>query len=116
MHPDKVSRCRLETLCDLPNIGPASAADLRQLGIDTPADLHDRCPLEMYRQLCTMTGKVQDPCVLDVFLSITDFIAGGQAKRWWAYTAERKRLLNQRLTEKVEPCDGNSCCCCANQE
>ncbi|HOL64357.1 MAG TPA: helix-hairpin-helix domain-containing protein [Accumulibacter sp.] len=96
MHPSKVSRRQLEKLADLPNIGPACAADLRRLGIDTPDDLVGRCPLEMYRQLCTLTGKVQDPCVLDVFLSISDFMAGGQAKRWWAYTAERKRLMNQR--------------------
>lgn len=29
MHPDKVRRDRLQALTDLPNVGPAVAADLR---------------------------------------------------------------------------------------
>ena len=35
------------------------------------------------------SGSRQDPCVLDVFLSITRFLAGEEPRRWWAYTAER---------------------------
>ena len=34
MHPAKVRRDHLHQLTDLPNIGPASAADLRRLGIE----------------------------------------------------------------------------------
>ena len=35
-------------------------------------------------------------CVLDVFLSITDFMAGNPPRVWWHYTAERKRTLARR--------------------
>ena len=93
MHPAKVDRQRLSRLTDLPNIGPAGAADLRLLGIDEPAQLCGRDPYEMYAQLCALTGTRQDPCVLDVFISITRFMAGDAAQPWWAYSGERQRQL-----------------------
>ena len=34
-----------------------------------------------------------DPCVLDVFMSITRFMDGDPPRPWWDYTAERKALL-----------------------
>ena len=93
MHPAKVDRCRLGQLTDLPNIGPACAADLRLIGIAAPADLAGRDPYAMYTQLCAVTGHRHDPCVIDVFISITRFMAGEAAQPWWAYSAERKRRL-----------------------
>jgi len=91
MHPDKVERQQVKRLTDLPNVGPACAKDLQLLGIDSPFDLLDKDPLEMYQALCNKTGLRQDPCVLDVFISITRFIAGAPPQPWWAYTAERKK-------------------------
>lgn len=93
MHPAKVDRQHLRQLTDLPNIGPAMAADLQLIGISEPAQLAGRDPYAMYAQLCTATGSRHDPCVLDVFISITRFIAGEPAQPWWAYTAERQRRL-----------------------
>jgi len=93
MHPAKVRRDHLHQLTDLPNIGPASAADLRLLGIMQVQDLADKDPYQMYLQLCQITGIRHDPCVLDVFMSITGFMRGDEAKAWWCYTAERKLLL-----------------------
>lgn len=90
MHPDRVDRERVKRLTDLPNVGPATASDLVLIGIDHPGQLCGRCPLELYHALCTITGKRHDPCVLDVFMSVTDFIDGGAAQAWWAYTPLRK--------------------------
>lgn len=90
MHPDKVDRNHLRQLTDLPNIGKAGAADLRLLGISTPADLVGRCPWQMYEQLCELTGMRHDPCVIDVFMSVTAFMNGEPAKPWWEFTATRK--------------------------
>ncbi|MBK9219797.1 MAG: helix-hairpin-helix domain-containing protein [Uliginosibacterium sp.] len=90
MNPAKVIRERVKALTDLPNIGPAMAADLRLLGIDTPTQLLGRDPYAMYDDLCTRTHTRHDPCVLDVFLSITRFMAGDAPQPWWHYTAERK--------------------------
>jgi hypothetical protein len=91
MHPDKVDRTRLRALTDLPNIGPASARDLQLLGIQTPSQLVDRNPFEMYETLCDKTATRHDPCVIDVFMSVTRFMAGDYPRPWWDYTAERKR-------------------------
>ncbi|MBP1628679.1 MAG: putative mitomycin resistance protein [Holophagaceae bacterium] len=94
MNPAKVSRNRLSVHTDLPNIGAAGAVDLQRLGYGTPQDLIGADPVAMYFRLCTITGKRQDPCVLDVFISVTRFMAGEQPEVWWHYTEERKRLLS----------------------
>lgn len=95
MHPSKVKRERLNRLTDLPNIGKSMAADLETLDIRTPDDLVGRSAFEMYDQLCAITGARHDPCVIDVFMSIIDFMAGNEPKSWWEFTAERKRILQQ---------------------
>lgn len=93
MNPSKVDRTRVAALTDLPNIGPACAKDLRLLGIERPSQLVGRNPFEMYRLLCERTASRHDPCVIDVFMSVTRFMAGEEARPWWAYTQERKQLL-----------------------
>ena len=80
----------VQSLEDLPNVGPSLAEDLRLLGIESPAQLVGRNPLTMYRDLCAATGTRQDPCVLDVFMALADFAEGGEARPWWTYTSERK--------------------------
>jgi hypothetical protein len=90
MHPSRCCRDRLHQLSDLPNVGPAMARDLKLLGINTPEELTGRDPLELYRGLCERRAARQDPCVFDVFLSITRFLAGEEPRPWWAYTEERK--------------------------
>lgn len=92
MHPDKVVRDRLFRLTDLPNVGQSIARDLTLLGIGSPEELAGKDPLDLYRALCRKTGTRQDPCVLDVFISLTRFTAGEPARPWWAYTKGRKRL------------------------
>jgi len=100
MDPAKVVRSRVCKLTDLPNIGPASAADLLLLGIKAPEDLQGRCPYELYNSLCRITNHRHDPCVIDVFLSITHFMAGEPAQSWWHFTQERKtHLRNLALAE-----------------
>ncbi len=90
-----MQRSRLATLTDLPNIGTAMAEDLRCIGIFEPLDVANQSPFKMYESLCKKTGVRHDPCVIDVFISITRFMAGEPAQPWWAYTAERKKALAQ---------------------
>ncbi|HDQ41768.1 MAG TPA: mitomycin resistance protein [Desulfonatronum sp.] len=94
MHPAKVDRDRLQNLTDLPNIGRAMAEDLRQLGIRQPAQLAGMDPLEMYDRLCATIGARQDPCVLDVFMSIVSFMNGEAPRPWWEFT-EKRMLLRE---------------------
>ncbi len=89
-------RVNMTTLTQLPNIGPASAADLRLLGINFPAELAGRDPYVMYDALCRISGHRHDPCVIDVFLSAVRFMEGEPAKPWWNYTTERKNELARK--------------------
>jgi len=95
MNPSKVDRARVSVLTDLPNIGKSCADDLRLLGILEPGQLVGQCPFEMYARLCELTATRHDPCLLDVFISITRFMAGEEPHPWWAYTKERKKLMTQ---------------------
>lgn len=79
----------------MPNIGPALAADLRALGIAHPRELARRDGHDLYHALCRLSGRRQDPCVLDTFMAITDFMRGAAPAPWWTYTAERKRRYGQ---------------------
>ena len=95
----RARRDELTDLEDLPNVGPAVAADLRLLGIHAPPDLRGRDPYRMYDDLCRVTGRRHDPCVLDTFIAAVRFMGGAPAKPWWAYTAERKRALAARQAQ-----------------
>jgi hypothetical protein len=92
MNPEKVSRNRVRELTDLPNIGKTMARDLRLIGISRPEQLVGRTALELYHDLCRITDAVQDPCVLDVFMSVISFMSGGEPRTWWSFTEERKQL------------------------
>ncbi len=84
------SAAQCQQLEQLPNIGPAIAADLRLLGIRHPQELASKDALSLYRALCKATGTRHDPCVLDTFMAATDFMRGAPARPWWHYTAQRK--------------------------
>lgn len=90
------SRDDIACLEDIPNVGPAVAGDLRQLGITSPDELLGRDPYAMYDDLCRITGQRHDPCLLDTFIAAVRYIEGGPKKPWWKYTAERKRELAAR--------------------
>jgi hypothetical protein len=93
MSPHKVDRARVRQFTDLPNVGKATAGDLRLLGFHSPAQLAGACPFEMYERLCQATQCRHDPCVIDVFMSITDFMKGNPPRPWWEFTDHRKRAL-----------------------
>ena len=96
MNPTKVKRENVKELTDLPNIGKAMAADLRAINIDNPEQLKGKSPYKMYEELCAKTGTRHDPCVLDVFISITRFSEGDIPRPWWEYTEERKRVVGKK--------------------
>lgn len=79
------------TLEQLPNVGPAMAAQLRRLGITQPQQLAGRDAYTLYLALGRLAGRRQDPCVLDTLLAITDFMQGAAPAPWWHYTARRRQ-------------------------
>ena len=94
--PSSKVRHDVADLEEIPNVGPAISADLRQLGITAPGDLTGRDPYAMYDDLCRITGQRHDSCLLDTFIAAVRFIEGEPKKPWWKYTAERKRELAAR--------------------
>ncbi len=109
MNPAKVVRSRVAKFTDLPNIGPASARDFELLGFTQPSQLVGADPWHLYQALCVASGTRQDPCVLDVLMSVTDYLSGAEPKPWWDYTEERKRRYGRLLSasaEQIESADG----------
>jgi hypothetical protein len=84
-----------ERLEQLPNVGPAFAEDLRLIGIQHPCELRGKDAFVLYQQLCAATGARQDPCVLDTFMAVVDFMDGAESAPWWAYTKRRKATFGQ---------------------
>ncbi len=91
--PDRETISCLE---DLPNVGKAMAEKLRLITIDHPKQLVGQDPLALYNQLCVVSKKQYDPCVIDTLMSIVHFMDSGEALPWWAFTDKRKQLLNKK--------------------
>jgi hypothetical protein len=65
----------------------------------------------LFRALEQRTGQRQDSCVLDTFMAAVHFMEGGEARPWWSFTAERKRLYGPasssckaRFNDRIGPC------------
>ncbi|MDD2837776.1 helix-hairpin-helix domain-containing protein [Sulfuricurvum sp.] len=97
MNPTKVVRENVVKLTDLPNVGKTVAADFAKIGITRPEQLRGEDPYDLYVRFCKAFGEKQDPCMLDVLMSITDFMNGADAKVWWDYTAERKVRYGEKI-------------------
>ena len=70
------SRTEIVRLEDIPNVGPAIAVDLCQLGNTMPSELQGRDPYAMYDDLCRITGQRHDPCLLDTFIAAVRYMQG----------------------------------------
>jgi len=92
--PDRHSVSQLEAL---PNIGNAIAQNLKLIGVEHPQQLIGKNAYELHEALGVVLGKRQDPCVIDVFLSVITFMEGGEALPWWSFTNERKKYLAQQV-------------------
>uniref|UniRef100_UPI00405788E7 helix-hairpin-helix domain-containing protein n=1 Tax=Candidatus Electrothrix sp. TaxID=2170559 RepID=UPI00405788E7 len=90
-NPDRATVTRLE---ELPNISKKMAADLQAIGMNQPQQLIGQDAFALYNLLCAQTGTRHDPCVLDVFMAVIDFMEGGEPLPWWSFTTERKKKLS----------------------
>ena len=91
------NRSTATQLADLLNIGTKIADKLSLINIHQPQDLIGKDAYKLYDELCRITGKKHDSCVIDVFLSVVDFMNGdGEAKPWWNYTKQRKKHFENK--------------------
>lgn len=88
-------RTEIKDLKSIPNVGPATIRYLKAVGVNTPFELVGQDPYSMFQELCHVSSKQFDPCLLDVFISAVRFMEGAPAKDWWQYTLERKEYLEK---------------------
>lgn len=85
-----MSRSEIRNFQDIPNVGKAFERYFILLGIKEPIELIGMDPYKLYSDLCDVTCKRHDPCVIDVFISAVRYMEGGPPKKWWEFTKERK--------------------------
>ena len=88
-----MSRIDINNLQDIPNVGKSTENIFNTLGIYKPTQLIGRDPYILYNELCTITHKKYDPCVIDIFIATVRYMKGESPQKWWKFTAERKRKL-----------------------
>jgi len=86
-----MNRSNIKKFRDIPNIGVATEKNLQTLGMTDPIELAGKDPYQLYNDLCRITNKKYDPCVLDVLISAVRYMEGGPARKWWEFTEERKK-------------------------
>ena len=91
-NPNRETVSKLE---QLPNIGKKMADYLEMADIKTPRSLIGKNAFDLYNKLRERTGKPFDPCVIDVFMSVIDFMEGGEPAPWWEFTDQRKKFLKK---------------------
>ena len=95
-----MSRNEIKNFQDIPNVGKAIEKDFVLLGMNEPIELIGKDPYRMYSDLCNVTGKRHDPCVIDVFISAVRYMEGGPPKKLWKFTKERKKQLSNMEMER----------------
>ncbi len=57
----------IKKLKAIPGVGKSIADDLYSLGYNSPEELREESPEQMYERLCEITETKQDKCLLYVF-------------------------------------------------
>lgn len=76
---------------DIPNVGGAMEHDFIFLGLKSPVNLKKQDAFTLYQKMCKMSGTRQDPCVLDTYIAVIDFMNGAPSRPWFYYTKDRKK-------------------------
>jgi nucleotidyltransferase/DNA polymerase involved in DNA repair len=101
------SRTARDELQTIPGVGRSVAQDLRDLGIQTVADLRGADPEALYARLCALRGQHIDRCMLYTFRCAVYFASetehDPERLKWWhwkdvpeASTADRRRQFWSR--------------------
>ena len=76
-----------DELQTIPGVGPATADDLRLIGIRRVKNLQGKNPEKLYAKLCQRTGRQNDRCVLYVFRSVVYYASrkkyDPEKLKWW---------------------------------
>ena len=79
----------LERLQEIPNVGPAIARRLADLGFDSAASLRGQDPEALFARTEAARGTPEDPCLLDTYRAVIAFADTGDTRPWHAFSRER---------------------------
>jgi hypothetical protein len=79
----------LKRLREIPNVGPAIARRLAELGFDGVASLRGQDPEALFARTEAARGAPEDPCLLDTYRAVIAFAETGDARPWHAFSRER---------------------------
>jgi hypothetical protein len=93
-------------LADLDSVGPAMLRDFDRLGVRSVAELARRKPEKLYEQLCAVTRRAQDICVLDVFRCAVAQARNPRLpaaqRNWWYWSRQRLKSERENRNWKLE--------------
>ena len=98
-----------DALQQIPGVGPATAGDLRALGVRRVEDLAGRDPEELYARLCALQGGHSDRCNLYVYRCAIYWAEGGRERRlldWWAWKDAARPPLRRLRNAGAPVLDG----------
>jgi hypothetical protein len=79
----------LKRLREIPNVGPAVARRLAELGFDGADSLRGQDPEELFARTEAARGAPEDPCLLDTYRAVVAFADTGDTRPWHAFSRER---------------------------
>jgi hypothetical protein len=84
--PDTATLKRLQ---EIPNVGPAVARRLAELGFDGVESLRGQDPEDLFARTEAARGSAEDPCLLDTYRAVIAFADTGDDRPWHAFSRER---------------------------
>jgi hypothetical protein len=79
----------LKRLQEIPNVGPAVARRLAELGFDSTESLRGQDPEDLFARTEATRGIAEDPCLLDTYRAVVAFADTGDDRPWHAFSRER---------------------------
>jgi Pathogenicity locus len=92
----------LKRLQEIPNVGPAIARRLAELGFDSAVSLRGQDPDALFARTEAARGAPEDPCLLDTYRAVIAFANTGDARPWHAFSRERLAQDPPELTGRPE--------------
>jgi hypothetical protein len=79
----------LGRLQEIPNVGPAVARRLAELGFDGVDSLRGQDPEALFARTEAARGAPEDPCLLDTYRAVIAYADNGDTRPWHAFSRER---------------------------
>lgn len=101
-------RINASDLLEIPGVGKSIAQNLRDIGINSVADLKGKDPQELYDKSNKYAGVRQDPCLLYVFRCAVYFAdtakKDSRKLKWWYWKDRVCSRGHKHISSRCEVC------------